>query len=67
MRILAAIVYCILSKVCRFASDELVLWVQSFASAGEHLLSLTSSASVSLDEVILSHISFAEWLTKNVE
>ena len=50
-----------------FAAEELVGWVQSIASAGEHLLSLTSSTSVSLSDVILSHISFAEWLTTNIE
>ena len=50
-----------------FAAEELVGWFQSIASAGKHLLSLTSSASVSLGDVILSHISFAEWLTINIE
>jgi len=36
--------------------------LQSIASAGKHLLSLTSSASVPLADILVSHVAFAQWL-----
>jgi len=43
-------------------SEKLGPWLQSIASASEHLLALTSSSSAPLADILKSHILFAEWL-----
>ncbi|SVC31909.1 uncharacterized protein METZ01_LOCUS284763, partial [marine metagenome] len=44
-------------------TGEALTWLQSIASAGNHLLSFTSSASVPLADILVSHIALAQWLT----